>query len=107
MLPADVAPSESPEPPLARVRDWCFRDPSTGKLAIIQMPNLSLAVFVVLSVARSIVHPHGAAGTAVSVVAGAALIGWAIDEIVRGNSRFRRALGAVVLIAFAISLIIN
>src|SRR5690349_17872372 len=107
MLPTDLAPPEASRSPLARVIDWCFRDPSTGKLAIVQMPNLPLAVFLILSVVRSIVHPHGAVGTAVSVVAGAALIGWAVDEIVRGDSRFRRALGAVVLLAFAISLLMN
>lgn len=107
MPSADLAPSEAPKSPLAGGIDWCFRDPRTGKLAVVQVPNLPLVLFILLSVVRRIFHPHGAAGAVIAIVAGAALIVWAFDEIVRGNSRFRRAVGAIVLIAFIASLVIN
>ena len=37
---------------------------------------------------------------AVSVLAGIGLVWWAGDEVWRGDSRFRRVLGAVVLAGF-------
>ena len=107
MLPTNRPSSEASKSRLARVIHWCFRDQRTGQLAVIQMPNLPLMVFIVLSVVRTFVHSQGAAVTAVSVVAGAALIWWAGEEIVRGDSRFRRALGAVVLLAFVARLMMK
>lgn len=83
------------------VIDWLFRNPRTGKLAIAQPPNVPLGIFLVASVIRRLAHPDGAAGTAISVVAGAGLVWWAGDEVLRGDSRFRRMLGATVLAVFA------
>ena len=40
-------------------------------------------------------HPSGGVGTAVSIVAGVALLWWAIGEIGWGDSLFRRILGGV------------
>ncbi len=82
--------------------DWLFRSPRTGRLTIAQWPNLPLGLFLAASAVRRLTHPDGAAGTAVSVVAGIGLVWWASDEVLRGDSRFRRLLGAVVLATFVV-----
>jgi hypothetical protein len=87
--------------------DWFFRDRDTGRLAIVQAPNLPLAVFLVATVVRVVLHPEGAAGTAVSVVGTASLVWWSVDEIARGDSPFRRVLGAVVLAATLAGLLLR
>ena len=73
-----------------------FRNPETGKLVIAQAPNAPLAVFLVARVAQLVV-PEGWPRALTSVVATAGLGWWAVDEIVRGDSPFRRVLGAAVL----------
>jgi hypothetical protein len=80
--------------------DWLFRSPDTGKLVIAQTPNLPLGLFLVATVVRRLADPDGAAATAAAVVAGVALVWWAVDEVLRGDSRFRRLLGVVVLTIF-------
>ena len=78
--------------------DWLFRDRSTGKITIVQVPNLPLAVFLVALVLRSVLDPSGTPRTVLTVIGTAALFIWAIDEIVRGVNPWRRALGAGVLV---------
>jgi hypothetical protein len=80
-----------------------FRDPKSGELAVFQVPNLQLGVFLVATLVRWAFHPGGAVGTAVSVVAGVALAWWGVDEVLRGDSMFRRVLGGVVLVGAAAS----
>ena len=75
-----------------------FRNPETGQVVVVQMPNIPLWLFLAATVARTLVHPKGAAGTALSIVAAVSLAVWAVLEIVRGDSPFRRVLGAVVLL---------
>jgi len=87
------------------VFDKIFRNPDTGELAIVQLPNLPLAVFLVATAVRKAAHPEGAAGAAVSVVSGVALGVWSIDEILRGDSLFRRLLGTAVLVTMAAGLV--
>lgn len=94
-----MAPSASP-PQSAFGR--FFRNQQTGELAIVQVPNLPLAVFLVATVVRIAFHPHGTVGTAVSVVAGVGLVWWSVEEIARGDCLFRRVLGGVVLVAFVV-----
>jgi hypothetical protein len=91
---------------VGRIVDWLFRDPGTGKLVIVQAPNLPLAVFLVATVVDRFGHPHGSLGTAVSAVSGVALAWWAGDEVLRGASRFRRVLGGAVLVAILIRLLV-
>jgi hypothetical protein len=79
-----------------------FRNPATGKLAVVQLPNIPLAIFLIATVARLASRADGAAGTALSVVAGLSLVWWSVDEIARGDSVFRRVLGAAVLIGFSV-----
>lgn len=74
-----------------------FTNPDTGRLAVAQWPNLPLITFLVATGVRVLSHPDGAAGTAVAIVGGAAIVGWSLLEIARGDSPFRRVLGAVVL----------
>lgn len=85
--------------------DWLFRSRTTGKLAIVQTPNIPLWIFFVATAVRRVLHPAGSVGTAVSVVGMAALVWWAVDEIARGESPFRRVLGAVVLVFVLVGLV--
>jgi hypothetical protein len=82
-----------------------FRNSATGEWAIVQFPNLPLAIFLVATLVRLAFHPHGGAGTALSVVGGVSLGWWSVDEIARGESPFRRVLGAVVLVGLVLSLL--
>lgn len=91
------APDEREGNVLARFVDWFFRNPSTGRLVIAQAPNLPLWIFIGATAVRLLFGPEGAAATVTSIVSYAALAWWAVDEIVRGDSRFRRVLGGVVL----------
>ena len=80
-----------------------FRNTDTGELAIVQWPNLPLAIFLIATVVRVAAHPHGGARTALSVVGAVSLAWWSVDEIARGDSVFRRVLGAVVLVGLLLS----
>lgn len=86
--------------PLARF----FTNPETGRLVIAQRPNLPLAVFLVATAVRVLSDPEGTVGTAVSVVGTAALLTWAGLEIARGDSPFRRVLGAVILVVTVVGI---
>lgn len=84
-----------------------FRNPDTGELAIVQFPNLPLSIFLIATAVRLAAHPRGGAGTAFSIVGAGSLAWWSVDEIVRGDSWFRRGLGAVVLVALVLSLVMH
>lgn len=75
-----------------------FTNPETGRLVVAQPPNLPLAVFLAATAIRLSFRPDGTAGTALAVVGTAALLVWAGLEVTRGDSPFRRVLGAVVLV---------
>jgi hypothetical protein len=83
---------------MKRAFDWLFRDRRTGEVVIAQLPNLPLVVFLVASVAKRLLDPSGAAGSALTVVAVVSLLWWAGDEVLRGVNPFRRILGSVVLV---------
>ena len=85
--------------------DWLFRNAKTGRLTIVQWPNPALWLYLAATLARRVLAPDGAVGAAVAVVAGIGLLWWAGDELLRGDSPFRRSLGAVVLIAFVVGLL--
>jgi len=72
-----------------------FRDRTTGRIVIAQVPNIALLAWLVacvlMVVATGTVHTLlGYAGTV-------ALVVWAGDELARGVNPFRRLLGAAVL----------
>ena len=70
-----------------------FRD-SHGDLKIAQWPNPSIAAAAVLGLASEVVDSRP---TVLRDAALGAFIAWASDEVVRGASLFRRALGAAAL----------
>jgi hypothetical protein len=60
-------------------------------------------VFIATTAARLAIHPAGGVGRALSLLGAVALFIWAVLEIVRGDSPFRRVLGAVVLVFMIVS----
>ena len=84
-----------------------FRNPETGEVVVAQAPNLPLWVWLVATVVRRVLSPDGALGVVVSVVGTLALVVWATLELARGDSPFRRVLGAVVLVAVVAGLLLR
>jgi len=74
---------------------WWFRSPD-GDLAIAQFPNPPLFVWFGAWVLSRFDLSDTHAAT-VSGVRDGALLVWALDELVRGSSPFRRVVGAAVL----------
>ena len=73
---------------------WKDKD---GKLAIWQFPNWPLtfwAIFMFIAITF-----HGTLSRTSSFIAFVALLIWSVMEIAKGDSYFRRLLGAIVLIA--------
>ncbi len=84
-----------------------FRNRETGDIVIIQMPNIPLWIFLAATAVRLLFQPNGSASTVVSLVSGVSLAVWAVAEIARGASPFRRVLGAVVLVGLLAELLIR
>lgn len=76
---------------------WFFTDRTTGRLVIAQWPNAPLWVWILATVA----HALTGAGW-LTWVATAALVVWALLEVARGASPFRRVLGGIVLAALLV-----
>ena len=72
---------------------WFFTDRTTGRYVIAQWPNVPLWVFLVATLAARLTGADW-----LRWVATAALVVWALLELVRGQSPFRRVLGAAVLV---------
>ena len=81
---------------MRRAFDWMFRSRETGKVVVIQAPNIALGIFFVAAAVRRFAGLEGTAKTAIEVVAFVSIMWWAIDEILRGVNPFRRMLGGVV-----------
>ncbi len=75
--------------------DYWIRDHKTGKIAIWQVPNPAIWVFVLSYVARWFTDDR--LDHRLAYVGSGALIVWGLDELVRGNAPIRRALGLIVL----------
>ncbi|HWJ09403.1 MAG TPA: hypothetical protein VNS46_08510 [Nocardioides sp.] len=84
---------------------WWFRA-ADGRLTLWQPPNPALCVWIVALVLGRF-DLSAAHETAAEGVQHGALIVWALDEVVRGSSPFRRVLGAVVLAAQLTSLVVG
>lgn len=82
---------------------WWFRS-ADGDLTIWQFPNPALWVWIV-AVALGLFPLSSAHAAATAGVRHGALLAWALDEVVRGSSPFRRVLGAVVLVGQLVSLV--
>jgi len=85
--------------------DWLFRERRTGRIVIAQFPNAPLALFGICRVAQWIAHPGGTTRDVLMWVGTAALVWWALDEIIRGVNPFRRLLGTTVLVVTVIAVI--
>jgi hypothetical protein len=83
--------------PSVIVIDWVFRSRQTGKITVVQPPNVLLGIFVFATVVRLALGPSGTARAALSGIGEAALVLWALDELVRGVNPWRRTLGAGIL----------
>ncbi|HVB91590.1 MAG TPA: hypothetical protein VND70_05765 [Acidimicrobiales bacterium] len=66
-------------------------------MTVAQWPNVSLSIFIVLSVVLHFLQPRGGTETVLRVLADVAILVWAVDELVRGVNPFRRILGLVVI----------
>ncbi len=86
--------------------DWLFRNRQTGERTIAQPPNAPIIVFLVGWVLRRIFEPSGTLGTVLDVVVVGAIVVWALDELVRGVNPWRRILGAIVLGAVVLNLVL-
>jgi hypothetical protein len=88
----------APSAPTRSLVDRVFVNPDTGDVAVVQVPNLLLIVFLMATAVRVGFDPRGAWGTLLSVVGLLGLTWWAGLEVVRGDSLFRRILGGAVLV---------
>lgn len=89
--------ASSPEPAARRgFVGWFLRDSRTGRVALAQWPNPALGVWAVTVVVSWFDLAPGRAQELRWIGAGA-LIAWAADELIRGNSPARRLLGLIVL----------
>ncbi|MBD2580616.1 hypothetical protein [Oscillatoria sp. FACHB-1406] len=86
--------------------DRIFRD-SEGKIVIAQPPNLPMIVGIVATVLRSVLAT-GQIHTVFNLIAFGAWFTWAWEETFEGVNYFRRAIGAISLVAIiAIALNLN
>jgi hypothetical protein len=82
-----------------------FRNPATGEVVVVQLPNVALGAFLAATAARLLFTPHGTTATVLGLLATASLVVWAVLEIARGESPFRRLLGGLVLLGIVIRLL--
>ena len=94
--------ASTPLPSRLTSASWWFRS-KDGQLAVGQLPNPALAVWFAAVVVGTFPLAPSHAATVDGIRSGA-LVVWALDEVVRGASPFRRVLGAVVLAGQLISL---
>ena len=84
---------------------WWFRS-SDGRLAVAQFPNPALWVWIGAVLLGQLDLSDTREG-AVDGIRRGALVVWAIDEVVRGASPFRRLLGALVLAGQLVPLVLG
>ena len=99
---------EQPVPPArggpASLR-WWMTD-RHGELVLGQFPNPALAVWLVAALIRWTGLVDGESADTTHDIGTGALLVWALDEIVRGASPFRRLLGTAVLVLVVVGLAI-
>ena len=88
-----------------RSGSWWFRS-SDGRLTLWQLPNPALCVWIVALV-LGMFELSATHATEVDGVRHGALLVWALDEVVRGASPFRRLLGLAVFAAQLVSLVLG
>lgn len=89
---------------LSRVTDGYFRDPTTGKVILVEKPNAKIkAVGVLLAAPHALRTVHVvSAGDSVEVLferaAMAMLLWWSVDEVLNGTTKYLKTTGAVTLV---------
>jgi hypothetical protein len=91
---------------MRRALRWLFEDRTTGRIVVVQWPNIPLWAWIASVAARRLVPRgwevgigglHADARGAIAAVGTVALLVWAALEVARGVNPFRRGLGGVVL----------
>jgi len=103
-VPRPSGNDDSPPPTRVLSLAWWVRD-QNGEVALAQWPNPALAVWLVAVVVGWTGGLGAARSATLASVGQGALIVWALDELIRGSSPFRRLLGAVVLVPQLVRLI--
>ncbi len=85
-------------PPSKPAVDWLLRSRETGRITLVQLPNLALALFLLLRIVELVVR-HGTVHDLLHWLGTGALVWWAIDELLHGVNPLRRVVGAAVLVA--------
>ncbi len=75
---------------------WWVTD-REGRVAVAQLPNPAIAVWLVAVVIGWTGLLDRERAETLRLIGSGALVVWALDELARGSSPFRRVLGAVVL----------
>ena len=91
---------------LGSVGDWLFRDRRSGRIVVVQLPNLALWLWIATLVIRRLVDAGSVAQEVLEWAGHLALGWWAIDESVRGVNPWRRSLGlagCLVVVAGVVS----
>lgn len=78
---------------LRGIVDWWFRDRTTGKILVAQLPNLAILLWMTTVAARWFVAPDSTANALLEWAGSVTLGWWAVDELVRGVNPWRRMLG--------------
>lgn len=91
--------------PMSKAINWLFEDRQTGKLVVWQMPNVPLWIWIASMIVR--IPLDGGVRAAVGLIGSLALAVWAVMEIGWGVNPFRRMVGAVVLIAGILGLVLR
>ena len=84
---------------------WWFRS-SDGRLVVGQLPNPALLAWIVAVLVGQL-ELSATRAIAVDGIRRGALVVWALDEVLRGASPFRRVLGAVVLAGQLVPLVLG
>jgi hypothetical protein len=103
MTPKKAITPEDGHRIVRRAFRWMFLNRRTGAITVMQWPNISLSIYLALTIALRFIRPLGTTETVLRVLAGAALVVWAVDELIRGVNPFRRMLGSVVLLVTVVT----
>jgi hypothetical protein len=82
---------------------WVFRNRTSGRITVVQWPNLPLAAWLLATVIQLAFRSSSAVSAVAAALGSAALAVWALAEIAWGVNPFRRSVGSAVLIALVVS----
>lgn len=85
--------------------DWWFRDRRTGRLVVMQVPNLAILLWLATVVARWLVDADSSGYSLLEWAGSLTLAWWAVDELVRGVNPFRRSLGLAGVVAVIVGIV--